>query len=174
MISITGALWARLTFPGVIVHEFAHKIFCNLSGVKVYEVKYFSIRNGEAGHVLHEQPKTFENVFWISVGPIVVNTILAIAFTYTARIYFGSFYDIRFIIMIWLALSVGIHALPSNTDARNILDFSKSEILHHFKIWHIFTFPFFWTIQILNFLKIFWIDLLFAILLVYIGLNINF
>ena len=38
---IPGPIIALLTFPGVIVHEFAHKLFCDIFNVPVYYVNYF-------------------------------------------------------------------------------------------------------------------------------------
>jgi len=34
---IPGFIITWLTFPGVIIHEFAHKFFCSLTGTKVLE-----------------------------------------------------------------------------------------------------------------------------------------
>jgi len=50
---IPGKVVSLLTFPGVIVHELAHKIFCEMAGVQVYEVCYFRFGN-PAGYVKHE------------------------------------------------------------------------------------------------------------------------
>lgn len=43
----------RLPFPGVMVHELAHQLFCRLMGVPVYEVKYFQFAD-TCGYVAHE------------------------------------------------------------------------------------------------------------------------
>lgn len=47
MFFIPGQLIAALTFPGVIVHEMAHQLFCRLFRVAVLDVCYF--RFGPAG-----------------------------------------------------------------------------------------------------------------------------
>lgn len=41
MLFIPGVIISIITFPGVIVHELAHQIFCYLMKIPVYEVKYF-------------------------------------------------------------------------------------------------------------------------------------
>ena len=41
MFVIPGFIISLVTFPGVIVHELAHQIFCMLMKVPVYDVKYF-------------------------------------------------------------------------------------------------------------------------------------
>jgi hypothetical protein len=40
---IPGFIISLLTFPGVIVHEWAHKIACNLFDVAVFRVVYFKL-----------------------------------------------------------------------------------------------------------------------------------
>ncbi|WP_431212439.1 DUF3267 domain-containing protein [Puia sp. P3] len=53
---IPGFVITLLTFPGVIVHEFAHQLFCRLYKVPVFEVVYFQLGN-PAGYVMHEAVK---------------------------------------------------------------------------------------------------------------------
>lgn len=66
MLLIPGWLISLLTFPGVIIHEWAHKKFCEWLGILVHKVVYFRFGN-PAGYVLHEPPKTYKQTFWISV-----------------------------------------------------------------------------------------------------------
>ena len=49
MIPIPGLLIALATFPGVIVHEAAHMLFCRLRGVAIFKVCFFRVGN-PAGH----------------------------------------------------------------------------------------------------------------------------
>ena len=42
---IPGFVISIITFPGVIVHELAHQLFCRWCKVPVYEVKYFQCKN---------------------------------------------------------------------------------------------------------------------------------
>ena len=59
---IPGFVISIATFPGVIVHEFAHQLFCRLAKVAIFEVCYFRIGN-PSGYVTHEIPKkTYQNV----------------------------------------------------------------------------------------------------------------
>jgi len=43
-------LIALVTFPGIILHEWAHKFFCDRTGVPVYKTCYFRLGN-PAGYV---------------------------------------------------------------------------------------------------------------------------
>lgn len=40
---IPGFVISVMTFPGVIIHELAHQLFCMICGLEVYEVKYFQM-----------------------------------------------------------------------------------------------------------------------------------
>ena len=62
MFFIPGQLISLLTFPGVIVHEWAHKLYCNWTGVLVHKVVYFQFAN-PAGYVLHSEPKNIARFF---------------------------------------------------------------------------------------------------------------
>ena len=54
MIIIPGWLIALVTFPGVIVHEAAHFLFCRLRRVAVFDVCYLRFGN-PAGYVIHSK-----------------------------------------------------------------------------------------------------------------------
>jgi hypothetical protein len=75
MFFIPGIAITMLTFPGVIVHELAHQLFCRLFKIPVFEVVYFQMKN-PAGYVLHETPQSKWQTMMISVGPFVLNTLL--------------------------------------------------------------------------------------------------
>lgn len=63
---IPGIIISLVTFPGVIIHELAHKVFCYLFGVRVYEVVYFQVKDLSApvGYVLHDPPQNFRHFHW--------------------------------------------------------------------------------------------------------------
>jgi len=110
----------------------AHKLFCDWTGVKVREAKYFKFRNvlsfrsAAAGWVIHESPSTWAQTFWISVGPLVVNSFacIGLAFLY-AQAQPDSFLAY---LLGWVAISTGTHAFPSDADASNVLTRSKQNL----------------------------------------------
>jgi hypothetical protein len=116
---IPGFLISVATFPGVIVHESAHLLFCKLRRVAVFDVCYFRLGN-PAGYVIHEQPRDFTSSFLISVGPFVVNSALCVLFCFPAflpvRVFNVS--DPVAYFFLWLGLSIGMHAFPSTQDAK--------------------------------------------------------
>ena len=124
---IPGVLITILTFPGVIVHEAAHQLFCRLFRVAVLEVCYF--RPGKlAGFVIHEPPRLPSYQIWIGVGPFLVNTILGAIIAAPAAIPVWLFQagDILDGVLSWLGVSIAMHAFPSIGDAQSILRMLQS------------------------------------------------
>ena len=79
MIPRLGELIAIATFPGVIVHEAAHFLFCRWLKLAVLDVCFFQVGN-PSGYVIYEQGKDFRSAFLVSMGPFFVNTILCVLF----------------------------------------------------------------------------------------------
>jgi len=115
---IPGIVISILTFPGVIVHELAHQLFCWLCGLKVYEVKYFQTKN-PCGYVIHEATKNPIKTLLVSIGPFFVNTFLGILIIFPACLEIIVFQDsvnVFSLISIWLGVSILMHAFPSKQD----------------------------------------------------------
>jgi predicted small integral membrane protein len=116
---IPGILISFITFPGVIVHELAHQIFCYLCGLKVIEVKYFQFKN-PCGYVVHETTDHPGKVFLTSMGPFFVNTILGLLIILPASIEviaFKEYSNPLNLVLAWLGFSILMHAFPSTGDA---------------------------------------------------------
>lgn len=130
---IPGFVISILTFPGVIVHELSHQIFCYLRRVPVYEVKYFQVKN-PCGYVVHEQSDNPLTTFLISVGPFIINTLIGAVILFPASIEMSEFglYNIfsgnavgapflralPILLAYWLGVSILMHAFPSTGDAK--------------------------------------------------------
>ena len=119
MIIIPGYVIAAVTFPGVIVHEAAHLLFCKLRRVAVFDVCFF--RFGDpSGYVIHETPKDFSSTFLICIGPLIVNTILCLLVCFPAFVPMRIFDHEDFMLygLLWLGVSIGMHAFPSMQDGQ--------------------------------------------------------
>ena len=103
-----------LLFPGVVVHELAHYIFCLVAGVRVYKVKLFSF-NGPA-YVIHDRPRTTLASVLISVAPFFVGAFLGVQFLLFAQAAQAS--AIKYLFW-WLGFSALYYAFPSDQDAEN-------------------------------------------------------
>lgn len=118
---IPGFLISLVTFPGVIIHELAHQLFCKAAGVTVFEVCYFRMDN-PPGYIVHEVPKKLCQRILIEVGPFFVNTVIGALVALptvipVVKFDAGSFMDY---LLIWLGVSIAMHSFPSMRDAKSI------------------------------------------------------
>jgi len=122
MVIIPGVVISAITFPGVIVHEFAHKLFCQLTHTKVLKVCYFRVGN-PAGFVVHELPTNFWKHLLIGIGPLFVNTLVGAFLGLLALPLIHKNGDMAAffqIVVVWLSVSVAMHSFPSTGDAKSI------------------------------------------------------
>ena len=160
---IPGFLITIATFPGVIVHEFAHLFFCKLRKVAVYEVCYIRMGN-PAGYVIHENTSNFYSTFLISMGPFFVNTILCLLIcipAYMPITFFGLEHPLSYFLM-WLGVSIGMHAVPSTQDANNLYAQAKEKVKEK-NLLAIVSFPIVGLVYIFNVLRFFWADLAYGV-----------
>ncbi len=163
MFFIPGEIIAILTFPGIIVHEFAHMFFCKLRKIAVFDACYFRVGN-PAGYVIHENTPNFYTTFLIAMGPFFINTLLCLIICLPAYMPM-KFFDINHpfsYFLIWLGISIGMHAIPSNQDANNVYEQAKENV-KHFNVLAILSFPIVGLIYLFNILRFIWADLLYGI-----------
>lgn len=118
---IPGILINLLTFPGIVVHELGHLLVCRIFGVRVKKVCYFRLGD-PAGYVLHEVPASATQHILIGIGPFALNSIagalIALPGMLTlVRHHSGSRLDYA---LVWLGVSIAMHAFPSTGDAKGI------------------------------------------------------
>jgi hypothetical protein len=165
MVIIPGFVISLLTFPGVIVHEAAHMLFCKLRGIAVLDVCFFRAGN-PAGYVVHEEIKSFTSAFLVSVGPFIVNSLLCIFICFPAYLPMQVFrvHHPLSLLLMWLGLSIGMHAFPSNQDAASLLYYAK-KAAKSLNPLAVFSFPLTFLIFIGNALSFIWADLAYGIAL---------
>jgi hypothetical protein len=159
---IPGWLIGLITFPGVIVHEIAHRFFCDLAKVPVYEVCYFRVGN-PAGYVVHGQVKNLKDAFLIAVGPFIINTLLCaiICFPAVTPWWILKSYDSGWhILLMWLGISIGMHAFPSAQDLDNFHQQVKSA--HGFSPLLVFSAIIGVIFKIARMLSVIWFDAIYA------------
>jgi Putative zincin peptidase len=110
-----------ITFPGVIVHEFAHAWACRRMGVRVIKVCYLRLGN-PMGYVLHERPASTLQHIIIATAPFFVATLLSLVISCAAGVFFAShvaedYHDVMLVLSVWLSFSFALHAFPSSGDA---------------------------------------------------------
>ena len=118
---IPGFLISLATFPGVIVHELAHQLFCRWFKVPVFKVVYFQLSN-PVGYVLHEVTSKKWQSIMISVGPFFINTIVGALIAFPAALPVFKFHNAGPLdyLLIYLGVSIAMHAFPSTGDANAI------------------------------------------------------
>lgn len=156
---IPGIIISFLTFPGIIVHELAHQLFCRLFKVPVFEVCYFRTEN-PMGYVLHEQAEKDYQTILISTGPFIVNSVLAFVIAFPAALQFkfdaANFFDY---VLLYLGISIGAHAFPSTGDAESLWQTVKnSKPITKFLVAPIVGFIYLGAIG-----SFFWLDILYGV-----------
>jgi hypothetical protein len=118
---IPGFVISVITFPGVIVHELAHQLFCRWYKVPVFKVVYFQFGN-PAGYVLHEAPSNKWHSIMISIGPFFLNTIIGALIALPAAVPVSIFDNgsVLDYLLMYLGISIAMHAFPSTGDANVI------------------------------------------------------
>ena len=169
MFFLPGWLVSILTFRGVMVHEMAHRFFCDVAGVRVLKVCYFRVGN-PAGYVLHETTDRLGAAFLITVGPLLVNTVVCSLLTFTPVIAFSlkpeSVHPV-FYLLAWVGMSVGMHAFPSNQDARNFTAVLEATGKRGLLYWVGQGFR--GLIFVANLLRVVWFDLMYAAAIAWLG-----
>jgi hypothetical protein len=118
---LPARLISLVTFPGVVVHEAAHRFFCDLTDTPVYEVSHFRPSGKPAGYVIHGRPRSLGAALLISGGPLLINTVLCAMLTATVAykhfVLEAPLNNLVLIFLAWLGYSIGMHAFPSRQDA---------------------------------------------------------
>lgn len=116
---IPGTIISAITFPGVVVHEYAHKSFCELFNVPVHEVCYYRYGN-PAGYVIHEKCDFWYQDVIIALGPFFLNTSIGLFLGFLGERLISSIPEFLSIFIIWLSVSIAMHAIPSKEDGQSM------------------------------------------------------
>jgi hypothetical protein len=162
---IPGRLIALLTFPGVVVHEAAHRFFCDMTDTPVYEVCYFQPKGKPAGYVIHGRPRSLGAALLISGGPLLINTVLCalltVAVAYRVFILQAGLGGPVLLFLAWLGYSIGMHAIPSRQDAASFTAQVKASRGNGITLG--FAHVMCGLITVANALRVIWIDAIYAV-----------
>lgn len=159
---VPGFLISIATFPGVIVHEAAHFLFCRRFGLAILDVCWFRVGN-PAGYVVHEEPRDFRAAFFVSLGPFFLNTFLCLLFCSAAflPIHELGVRDPLGYFFAWLGLSIGMHAFPSGQDLSNLRELAPAA-RREGSVLAILSYPVVWLLTLANLGRFFWLDYLYG------------
>lgn len=161
-------LLSYLTFPGIIVHEFAHAWACRRLGIPVERVCYLRLGPPQ-GYVLHARPASTARHILVVLAPLFVSSTLALAASLGAALLTRSRLppetrDTTTILALWLSFSAGLHAFPSSGDA----DALRAEIdspERGFPTKALLV-PILGILRLIQIGSRFWLDILFALIMV--------
>jgi len=162
MFFIPGIIITIATFPGVIVHELAHQLFCRLYRVPVFKVVYFQTES-PPGYVLHEKPQSKVQSVMISLGPFILNTIVGALISLPAALPVFKFNNAEPLdyLLIYLGVSIAMHAFPSRGDGDAIWNAVKDK---ETPLWlRIIGYPLVGLIYLGSLGRFFWLDLLYGV-----------
>ncbi|NML19683.1 DUF3267 domain-containing protein [Pseudoflavitalea sp. G-6-1-2] len=159
---IPGIAVSIATFPGVIVHELAHQLFCRWFKVPVFQVVYFQVGN-PSGFVLHETPPRKWQSIIISAGPFLINTILGALIALPAALPVFTLDNANWVhyLLMYLGVSIAMHAFPSTGDAKNILKSLREKETS--PLTKLIGFPVVGLIWLGAIGSMFWLDLLYGV-----------
>lgn len=151
-----------------MLHEYGHAWACRQLGVRVVNVCYFRFGN-PLGYVIHEKTQSALQHIVVATAPFFVSTTVAFAVSLAATLllYFhasGDVTDFTTPVCSWLGFSFALHAFPSSGDADALWrDVTGSSFGFFPKILLI---PTVGVIRMVQFGNRFWLDTLFAILII--------
>ncbi|MFZ5954413.1 MAG: hypothetical protein ACOYT8_04945 [Candidatus Dependentiae bacterium] len=117
-----------ITSPGIIIHEIAHRFFCDIFNVRVLKVRYLSFSSEASGYVIHEKNEKFYIDLLIGIAPFFVNSLICMFLTFphvVSTIYTlgnnfnyatSSIYYTASLALYTLGIIIGICAFPSKKD----------------------------------------------------------
>ena len=146
-----------------MIHELAHAFFCLSSGIRVRDIKLFRFGN-PAGYVTHDEPTKFFQGFLISFGPLIINSLLAL-FCFSQ--FKAPYLDYRPWAFVWFGTAVALHAIPSTGDAGSLFTLANHRFWRNPLV--IIGYPFILVLYILNFLKRWHLDIIYAGVLFWLG-----
>lgn len=169
MFIIPGFVITAITFPGVIVHEAAHLFFCKRFHVGVFDVCFFRFGN-PAGWVQHEPTENFPATFMITMGPFFINSVLCVLFCSAA---FLPVWELKVedpvgYFFAWLGLSIGMNAFPSTADLGILWRRMPQEAKRGSPL-ALLSYPVVAILYVLNLARFFWADLIYGVLIGFIG-----
>lgn len=163
MFLVPGNIVAAMTFPGVVIHELAHQLFCRYFKIPVYQVCYFRVGN-PAGYVIHGPTGNWVHSFFVGAGPFFLNSLLGaiLAFPSALRVFeftgAASMFDG---VLIWLGVSIAMHAIPSTGDAKSMWQAVSGEKASVFA--KLLVAPVVGLIFLLALGSVVWLDLLYGV-----------
>ena len=160
-----GIILTALTFPGAMVREAAHLMFCRMFTLAIFDVRFLEL-NPPFGHVRHEH----SNHFWAeaceTLGPFFINSALCVLFCWSV---FLPVWELRVFdplawLFYWLGISMGVHALPGADDLKHLWKLAPAASRRG-NVLAIVTFPLVAVLRLADYTRVLWPGIAYAIAL---------
>lgn len=166
LIATPGWVVSLLTFPGVILHELAHKIMCDCFNIEVYEAAYFVPGDEKSGYIQHAPASGPMGAFAVALGPMLINTFACGVFGFIPLfklIALDSLQppDALDWVLLWASLSFGMHAFPSPEDALMVKAYCNDN--NPFWLWKLLGNALFQFSILSHWGKMIWLDVAYAL-----------
>lgn len=133
------------TFPGIILHEWSHKFFCERLGVSVRKVCYFRLGN-PSGYVIHDPINHFGKALIVATAPLLINTGISIAiFALALKVFPHTGFSLA---LCWLGISSAMHSFPSTQDLESL--YRKAKQLRARSLLALLSLPALWLFKVLR------------------------
>lgn len=133
------------TFPGIVLHEWSHKLLCESLGVSVQKVCYFKLGN-PSGYVIHDPINHFGKALVIATAPLLINTGVSIAtFALALKIFPHTSFSLA---LYWLGVSSAMHSFPSTQDLEAL--YRNAKRLKTRSLLALVTLPALWLVKVLR------------------------
>lgn len=144
---------------------------CEKLAIPVHEVCYF--RFGDpAGYVVHDACPTLRAQWWVSMGPLLFNSAVAVGVGALAGALWVDINPLVDLFLMWLAISIGAHAIPSHTDIDGVSHMAATKPPRRAWVRGGLTL-FLGTLRLVNYLRFFWVDILYGWGLYWLGLIVG-
>jgi hypothetical protein len=153
------------------MHEWSHKIMCKIFGIPVIKTAYATFDKERMGYVVHGEPRTYISALMVSLGPLILNSLVSFFMIKTSL--HTPRTSLMFYILLWLAFSIALHAIPSDKDIQNIFSATKHPKGVLGFILGILLLPFIGIVFCADKMKKYWFDIFYALLVISISYYIK-
>ncbi len=113
-----GDMFALFTFPGVIFHEFSHKLILDFLNVPVFGVKYY-VPFTSTAFVISKTERSRVKSLLICFAPFIFGTFTCAILTIPSMIQWqlaGNSASFPHIAVFYIGIAIGVNAFPSIED----------------------------------------------------------
>jgi len=114
-----------LLFPGTLIHEFSHLLFCTHFNVNIKRTNWTVLNGNE---LIYSSITDARHVTWIAYAPLFANPAIALIL-FAVALTISQSSAILALFVLWVAASTLSTAVPSTVDVLSVIDTHKETTL---------------------------------------------